>query len=81
MCQTNIDLRIGFRLGIHALLGKLLDFRSHNFRRIRFAARDAAKVFLRHRRNGIRFEVAHEDQGDVLRRIIKGVKLVRLDPW
>ena len=42
----DVHLRIGLRLGIHALLGELLDFQRHDVGRFGFAARDAAKIFF-----------------------------------
>ena len=74
----DVHLRVGFRLGVHPLLRQLLDFERHHVRRRLRAARDALEVLLRLRLGLVRLEVAHENERDVLRRIIDRVELVGL---
>ena len=74
----DVHLRVGLGLGVHALLGQLLDFERHDIRRRLRPARDALEVLLRQRLGLGRLEIAHEDERDVLRRVIGRVELVGL---
>ena len=74
----NVHLRVRFGLGVHALLGKLFYLQRRHVRRRSRAARDALEVFPGLRLDVIRLKISHEDERDILRRIIDPVKLVRL---
>ncbi|OQC23387.1 MAG: hypothetical protein BWX68_02818 [Verrucomicrobia bacterium ADurb.Bin063] len=74
----DIHLRIRLGLGVHALFGRLRHFRCDHVRRRPGAARDALEVFAHQRPGRGGREIAHQDECDVLGRIIRGVELIRL---
>ena len=75
---ADVDLGIRLGLAIHALLGEMGDFERHDVGRLFLAARDAVEILLKLFHRLVRLEVADEDQGDVLRRVVEGVKFIGL---
>ena len=72
----NIDLRIGFSLGVHPFFGLLLDFHCNHVGRGLFASWDATKVFLSQLPGMVRIKVSHQDGGEILRGVVDCEKIV-----
>ena len=66
----DVHLRIGLRLGVHPFFHFLRHLSRDHFRRVFLSARDSAKVTLAEFHHFIGLEIPHENQRDVLRRIV-----------